>query len=284
MKTKNLSFTRFCTSGGILMLTVFFLFLSRTTDLLVYFKSTQKIPNLLFILFGILFMGIGSFLGYKTKKQFKTDQEVVRGSHSSRGVYSNVRNPIYSSVFLFSTGVLLTTRNFLSLFIIGLNWFIFTAVIIFIEEPRLIDKLDRDYIEYTIQVNRLIPWFSQHFKTREFTSKDKILLENAEKFFDKEIITPVMGIYFLTLPKIFWFRKGICFITDKEIGFYSYDVFRGHYGQLIPFEKISSFVYGKSNAGYSLRFHASNTSINLYFIQKGDFKKFIEHTKERINL
>src|SRR5699024_10109851 len=102
-----------------------------------------------------------------------TDQEVVRGSHSSRGVYSNVRNPIYSSVFLFSAGLLLTTRNFMSLFIIGLNWFIFTAVIIFIEEPKLIDTLDRDYIEYTIQVNRLIPWFSQYFQTREFTSKDK---------------------------------------------------------------------------------------------------------------
>src|SRR5699024_11673654 len=155
---------------------------------------------------------------------------------SSRGVYSNVINPIYSSVFLFSAGLLLTTRNFMSLFIIGLNWFIFTAVIIFIEEPRLIDKLDRDYIEYTIQVNRLIPWFSQHFKTREFTSKDKILLENAEKFFDKEIITPVMGIYFLTLTKIFWIRKGICFITDKEIDYYSYDVFRRHYDHLLSID------------------------------------------------
>jgi len=73
MKTKNLSFTRLCTSGAILILTVFLLFLNQTTDLLDYFKSTQKIPNLLFILFGILFMGIGGFLGYKTKKQFKTD-------------------------------------------------------------------------------------------------------------------------------------------------------------------------------------------------------------------
>src|SRR5699024_4283109 len=207
MKTKNLSFTRFCTSGAILLLTVFFLFLNQTTDLLVYFKSTQKIPNLLFILFGILFIGIGSFLGYKTKKQFKTDQEVVRGSHSSRGVYSNVRNPIYSSVFLFSAGLLLTTRNFMSLFIIGLNWFIFTAVIIFIEEPKLIDTLDRDYIEYTIQVNRLIPWFSQHFQTREFTFKDKILLENAEHFLIKKLFPQLWVFIFLHFLKYFGFEK-----------------------------------------------------------------------------
>lgn len=209
---------------------------------------------------------------------------MVKNNHSNRGIYSNVRNPIYSSVFLFTSGLLLLTCNFLALLVIVLNWIIFTVVIVCLEEPKLIKSLDREYVEYTLQVNRLVPWFSQHFKPRDFSARDKILLENTAKFLDKEINAPVMGFYFLTLPKIFWFRKGICSVTDKEIGFYSYDVFRGHYGQLIPFEKISSFVYGRSNFGYSLRFHASNTSINLYFIQKGDFQKFVDHTKRKINL
>ena len=159
MKTKNLSFTRFCTSGGILMLTVFFLFLSRTTDLLVYFKSTQKIPNLLFILFGILFMGIGSFLGYKTKKQFKTDQEVVRGSHSSRGVYSNVRNPIYSAFLFICTGIILIENNLYLLILPILYWIFLTILMKKTKEKWLTNLYGNQYIKYCKKTNRCLPWF-----------------------------------------------------------------------------------------------------------------------------
>lgn len=176
------------------------------------------------------------------------------------------------------------TSNFLSLVIIGINWLILTLLIIFSKELKRDDRSDEDYLKYMLKVNRLIPWFNQYFKIREFDSKDQIYLEQAEKFMDKEMIAPVMGVYFPSFPKILWFRKGISFVTEKDIAFYSYDVFRGHYGQLIAFDKISSFVYGRGMLGYSLRLQASNATINLYFIRKGNFEKIIHHIKRKTEL
>ncbi|MGO1476427.1 methyltransferase [Alkalibacterium gilvum] len=257
-------------------------FLSEQTNKL--FDTDQIIYVVFFILLGLFFFFIGIYLSIKTFKQFRSNQEVLTTDHSNLGVYNNVRNPYYSSVFLISSGILLMTSNFLSFLIIGVNWLILTLVIITVKEAKYSNKSDTNYLKHVLRVNRLIPWFNQYFEINAFNSKDQIYLEQAGDFLNKELIAPVMGIYSLSLPKLFWFRKGVCFVSEQGISFYSYDVFRGHYGQLIAFDKISSFVYGRGTLGYSLKIHASNTSINLYFIKKGDVEEFIKFTKKRIKV
>lgn len=229
-------------------------------------------------------MIVGVSLLIKTFKQYRTDHEIVKTEHDDLGVYNKVRNPHYSSIFLISSGLLLLTYNFLALGVIGTNWLILTVLIIYTKETKPNEEVDEAYLKYMLRVNRLIPWFNQYFKIRPFSLKDELYLEQAELFLEKELIAPVMGIYFPSFPKIFWFRKGACFVTDKVVGFYSYDVFRGHYGQLIAFDDISSFVYARGTLGYSTRIQTSNASINLYFIRKGDFDKLTDHIKTHTNL
>lgn len=284
MTIKDIKRAPFFTSLAVGILTAVFVYISEQTNRLAFFDTNQIFYRILLIIIGILLISIGLYLAMKTYKQFKPNNEVLITEHSDLGVYNNVRNPYYSSVFLISSGILLMTYNVLSILIITVNWLILTAVIINTKEANVSNKLDENYLKHVLRVNRLIPWFNQYFDIKEFNSKDHIYLEQAGDFLNKELIAPVMGIYSLSLPKLFWFRKGVCFVTEKGISFYSYDVFRGHYGQLIAFDKISSFVYGRGTLGYTLKIHASNTSINMYFIKKGNVEKFIEYTKQRISV
>lgn len=284
MKTKNKTVSRIVSFLLVLILTSSFLFFTENSQLFNFFNTEQKVYITGFIGFGILILIVGVFLLIQTIKQYRTENEILQTEHADLGVYNKVRNPFYSSIFLISSGLLLLTSNFLSLAIIITNWLILTVLIIFTKESKRDDLSDKGYLKYMLKVNRLIPWFNQHFRIKSFNSKDQLYLEQAENFLNKELIAPVMGVYFPSFPKIFWFRSGICFVTEKGVGFYSYDVFRGHYGQLIAFDNISSFIYGRGTLGYSLQLQASNASINLFFIRKGDFEKIIYFIKRSTDL
>lgn len=284
MKIKTRTISRFFSLAFIGILTFSFLFLVKNSQLFDFFNTKQKIYITLFISFGVLLLIVGIFLLIKTIRQYRTENEILATEHAELGVYNKVRNPVYSAIFLISSGLLLLTANFLSLGIIGINWLTLTILIIFNKETKREDRSNEDYLKYMLRVNRLIPWFNQYFKMRSFNLKDQLYLEQAGDFLNKELIAPVMGIYFPSFPKILWFRSGVCFVTEKGVAFYSYDVFRGHYGQLIAFDQISSLVYGRGMLGYSLRVQASNASINLYFIRKGDFEQIIHYIKNRTQL
>ena len=90
-----------------------FLFLNQTAN--YWLIKSLKIQSIIYLF--ELFIGIG--IGYK-KKTIKTDQELK--SHSSRGVYSNVK-PIYSSVFHFQLAFI-NHCNFMSI-IIGLTGYFY---------------------------------------------------------------------------------------------------------------------------------------------------------------
>lgn len=284
MKTKNRKIYSTISLLFLGILTFSFLFLSTKSQLFDFFNADEKIYIALFVAIGILLIVSGFYLMIKTVKQVRSDKEIVKTKHADLGVYNKVRNPFYSSGLLITSGLLLMTTNFFALVIIGINWFILTLLIVFTKESMRNDQSEEAYLKYMLRVNRLIPWFNQYFKIRSFNSKDQLYLKQAEDFLDTELILPVMGTYFPSFPKILWFRSGVSFVTEKGVGFYSYDVFRGHYGQLIAFDNISSLVYGRGTLGYSLRIQASNASINLYFIRKGNFEKLIEYTKDRTNL
>ena len=75
------------------------------------------------------------------------------------GVYSIVRNPIYSAFFLACTGILLFPANLILLILPVLFYFYMTVIIKNTEEKWLKALYGNEYAEYCRNVNRCIPGF-----------------------------------------------------------------------------------------------------------------------------
>ena len=74
-----------------------------------------------------------------------------------RGSYRFVRSPMYLGVLLLIVGqALLLGREILYAWAIG-AWFMFTAFLVFFEEPQLRDRFGAGYDDYRRRVHRWIP-------------------------------------------------------------------------------------------------------------------------------
>ena len=75
------------------------------------------------------------------------------------GVYSVVRNPIYSAFALVCTGAVLVHGNLWLLVPPPLFWAFLTVLMRATEERWLLELHGPEYEEYCRRVNRCIPWF-----------------------------------------------------------------------------------------------------------------------------
>lgn len=75
------------------------------------------------------------------------------------GVYSVVRNPIYSAFALVCTGAVLVHGNLWLLVLPPLFWAFLTVLMRATEERWLLELHGPEYEEYRRRVNRCIPWF-----------------------------------------------------------------------------------------------------------------------------
>jgi len=74
-----------------------------------------------------------------------------------RGSYRFVRSPMYLGVLLLIVGqALLLGREILYAWAIG-AWFMFTAFLVFFEEPQLRDRFGAGYDDYRRRVHRWLP-------------------------------------------------------------------------------------------------------------------------------
>ena len=78
------------------------------------------------------------------------------------GVYSIVRNPVYSAVLLMCTGAICMANNLVLFFIPVICWIYITIFLKLTEEKWLVNLYGQEYIEYCKRVNRCIPWFPRH--------------------------------------------------------------------------------------------------------------------------
>lgn len=86
----------------------------------------------------------------------------IKSNHLiTSGVYSIVRNPLYSGFLAFTTGVLLLFGNLWLLIIPIINWAFMTFVLKRTEECWLLEQYGDEYKEYCRRVNRCIPWFAK---------------------------------------------------------------------------------------------------------------------------
>ena len=86
------------------------------------------------------------------------DENITENKLKTDGIYSWVRNPMYTGCWFIMIGTSFMWHNFWMLPMILIDWVIFSIVLKNTEEKWLLDVYGKDYEEYKKRVNRCIPW------------------------------------------------------------------------------------------------------------------------------
>ena len=110
-------------------------------------------------LFGTLIIFLGLII-YILAIRIKITKAVKENKLITTGVYSVVRNPIYSAWLFFCTGILLLTGNLYFALPLFLFFWLYLTILMKHTEEKWLTKLYGDsYREYCKKVNRCLPWF-----------------------------------------------------------------------------------------------------------------------------
>ena len=77
---------------------------------------------------------------------------------TEKGIYSYVRNPMYSGWWILLSGIILMWHNWVMLILPVIDWVIMTIALMYTEEKWLLDLYGDGYADYKKRVNRFIPW------------------------------------------------------------------------------------------------------------------------------
>ena len=91
----------------------------------------------------------------------KIGNEIKKGKLLTEGVYSIVRNPIYSAFSIIFTGILLMANNIFLFILPVIFWVYLTILLKYTEEKWLMEKFGDEYADYCKKVNRIIPYFTK---------------------------------------------------------------------------------------------------------------------------
>ena len=86
------------------------------------------------------------------------DENITENKLKTDGIYSWVRNPMYTGCWFIMIGISFMWHNYWMLPMILIDWVIFSIVLKNTEEKWLLDVYGKDYEEYKKRVNRCIPW------------------------------------------------------------------------------------------------------------------------------
>ncbi len=125
----------------------------------------------------------GITIGYAYIKRGGLNKKIYAETLQRRGVFAHSRNPMYLGNLLLVTGALITVNNLaFYAFAFALFYFIYYAIIV-AEEDFLSKKFGADYVQYTKEVNRLLPGnmgkWSETVKEMEFSFKRLIRKEHG---------------------------------------------------------------------------------------------------------
>lgn len=124
------------------------------------FAKLPKARAFMSILGGIFIIG-GIILWVKSVIFSKISEKIKSGLLVTDGVYSIVRNPIYSAFLFIFTGALLFAYNLCLLVLPFIFWAFLTVLMKNTEEKWLQEKFGDSYTKYCKKVNRIIPWFKR---------------------------------------------------------------------------------------------------------------------------
>ena len=115
--------------------------------------------NIVFKMTGILLIASGIYLDLSAKLKSKLFKNVEDNKLITDGVYSIVRNPVYSGALLACTGAECITNNLILLVVPVICWLYMILFLIKTEENWLKELYGQEYVLYCKKVNRCIPWF-----------------------------------------------------------------------------------------------------------------------------
>ena len=137
--------------------------------LFVYVLKIGKLDEpwtLILHIVGTILIVLGIAIWYIGALRSDMDDSITENKLQTKGIYSWVRNPMYSGCWIALSGGLLMWHNVWLLMFPVIDWLIMTVALINTEEKWLLDLYGDEYIEYKKTVNRCIPWFPKHAEKR----------------------------------------------------------------------------------------------------------------------
>ncbi len=124
-----------------------------------FFKigTVSGVWSFLFRIFGGAFSVIGIVIWFIGALRSGMDKNISENNLKTDGIYSWVRNPMYSGLWILCFGISLLWANVFLIPIFFVNWIIMTIVLINTEEKWLANLYGEEYLEYKKRVNRCIP-------------------------------------------------------------------------------------------------------------------------------
>lgn len=130
--------------------------------LFVYVLKIGKLDEpwmFIFRIIGVSLIVVGILIWYIGALRSDMDDSITENKLQTQGIYSWVRNPMYSGCWIAFSGITLMWHNVCLLIFPIIDWLIMTMVLINTEEKWLLDLYGDEYAEYKKNVNRCIPWF-----------------------------------------------------------------------------------------------------------------------------
>ena len=122
------------------------------------YKGEVNKGKIIFIISGILLILFGIYLWLQAVIVEKINKKVKEKKLITSGVYSFVRNPVYSAFIFIFTGTLLLRTNYFLLILPFIFWAFLTILMKNTEEKWLKNEFGKEYEIYLKEVNRVIPW------------------------------------------------------------------------------------------------------------------------------
>ena len=122
------------------------------------YKGEVNKGKIIFIISGILLILFGIYLWLQAVIVEKINKKVKEKKLITSGVYSFVRNPVYSAFIFIFTGILLLRTNYFLLILPFIFWAFLTILMKNTEEKWLKSEFGKEYEIYLKEVNRVIPW------------------------------------------------------------------------------------------------------------------------------
>lgn len=145
--------------AGVFILTAVGVLLS-LTGVIDSGRITSAAVTAAFIIVGIALIAAGIAVWYPAAfGRKRIDGYIETNKLCTTGIYAWVRNPCYSGIMIFCTGILLTAHNLWLLILPPIFWVAMTVLMINSEEKWLEKLYGQEYIDYKKRVNRCIPWF-----------------------------------------------------------------------------------------------------------------------------
>lgn len=113
--------------------------------------------KMFFIIAAIFMILLGIYLWIQAVIVQKINKKVTEKKLIPTGVYSIVRNPVYSEFIFIFTDLLLFTANYILLILPFVFWAFLTILMKNTEEKWLKNEFGKEYEVYSKKINRVIP-------------------------------------------------------------------------------------------------------------------------------